>query len=93
MCFMPGTATCLDAGGTLSGEHGIGIEKAHFMDLQFQPQDLAKMTDLKALFDPSHLANPGKIFPVRAGCGETSLGLRHAQLTAAASAGEESLWI
>jgi glycolate oxidase len=62
---------CLDVGGTLSGEHGIGIEKSAFMPRQFTAADLAQMERLKQALDPSGLANPGKIFPVRAGCGET----------------------
>lgn len=62
---------CIALGGTLSGEHGIGIEKSHYMTLQFSSISLDKMKQLKALFDPAGLSNPQKIFPVRAGCGET----------------------
>ncbi len=62
---------CLAAGGTLSGEHGIGLEKSEYMDLVFDEQDLSVMKKIRLAFDPEHLANPGKIFPNRSGCGET----------------------
>ena len=53
----------LDLGGTLSGEHGIGIAKRRFMPLE-QPEPLRRLQlDLKAAFDPHNLMNPGKIFP------------------------------
>ncbi|MBX2861702.1 MAG: FAD-binding protein [Vampirovibrio sp.] len=63
---------CLSVGGVLSGEHGIGLEKAHYMPLLFSDEDLAKMTALKKLFDPDGLANPAKIFPTGGGCGEVN---------------------
>lgn len=65
---------CLDAGGSLSGEHGIGLEKNQFMDKQFNPQDLAVMAAIRQVFNPLGLANPGKIFPSGGGCGETRIG-------------------
>ncbi|MEB3286508.1 MAG: FAD-linked oxidase C-terminal domain-containing protein [Vampirovibrionales bacterium] len=71
---------CLDAGGLLSGEHGIGIEKSAFMSEQFSPDDLARMMAIKQALDPSGLANPAKIFPVRKSCGETKLMLTHHML-------------
>lgn len=66
---------CVSVGGVLSGEHGIGAEKAHFMPLLFSDSELAVMHRLKELFDPENLANPEKIFPVRSGCGEVRQGL------------------
>jgi glycolate oxidase len=54
---------CIDAGGTLSGEHGIGLEKNAFMPWIFGPDDLAAMQTVKDVFDPAGLLNPGKIFP------------------------------
>jgi glycolate oxidase len=74
--------TCLDAGGVLSGEHGIGIEKAHFMHKQFSETDLAMMYRIKAVFDPDRLANPGKILPQAKGCGETRKAMTPQQLAA-----------
>ena len=51
------------AGGTLSGEHGIGLEKREHMHLVFDHNDLATMIDVRHAFDPHERANPGKIFP------------------------------
>ncbi|HDK44245.1 MAG TPA: glycolate oxidase subunit GlcD, partial [Desulfobacteraceae bacterium] len=50
-------------GGTLSGEHGIGITKAEFLPLEIGPRALAVMKQIKQLFDPANILNPGKIFP------------------------------
>ncbi len=50
-------------GGTLSGEHGIGISKAEFLPLEIGPTALAVMKQIKQLFDPANILNPGKIFP------------------------------
>jgi len=54
---------CAQAGGTISGEHGIGMEKIESMDLIFSAEDLFFMRKVKEAFDPSGLCNPGKIFP------------------------------
>ena len=54
---------CVDMGGALSGEHGIGIEKREYMPYMFTEDDLNSMTTLKRVFDPKSLLNPGKIFP------------------------------
>ena len=51
-------------GGTISGEHGIGIEKREFMNFMHTPDELAVMRDLKAVFDPQNRFNPDKMFPV-----------------------------
>ncbi len=56
---------CVDAGGTISGEHGVGTEKAGAMALLFAEPDLSAMRAIKHSFDPSGLCNPGKIFPPR----------------------------
>ena len=53
----------IDAGGALSGEHGIGLEKNHFMFWVFAPEDLEAMQRARAAFDPDGVMNPGKIFP------------------------------
>jgi glycolate oxidase len=50
-------------GGTLSGEHGIGITKSRFLPLELSPIALSVMRGIKNLFDPNHILNPGKIFP------------------------------
>ena len=54
---------CAEVGGTITGEHGIGVEKMDYMPLIFSPADLQVMADVKALFNPTGLCNPGKIFP------------------------------
>jgi glycolate oxidase len=56
---------CVDAGGTLSGEHGIGSEKNEYMDMLFSPEDLEAMRRVRVAFDPEELCNPGKILPSR----------------------------
>ncbi len=58
------------AGGVLSGEHGIGLEKRDYMPLMFAPADLAAQASLRAAFDPSGLANPTKVLPSPASCGD-----------------------
>jgi glycolate oxidase len=74
---------CLAVGGTLSGEHGIGIEKSEYMHLQFSEASLDKMKLIKQLFDPTGVSNPEKIFPVKKGCGETRQGIENPMLAQA----------
>jgi len=64
---------CVDMGGTLSGEHGIGIEKAEAMPFLFAPDDLLVMEWVKKAFDPNLYCNPGKILPNPAICGESGM--------------------
>ena len=54
---------CIEAGGTLSGEHGIGLEKNAFMSWIFSPDDLDAMQRVKDVLDPHGMLNPGKVFP------------------------------
>ena len=54
---------CIEAGGTLSGEHGIGLEKNAFMPWIFGPDDLDAMHRVKDVLDPTGMLNPGKVFP------------------------------
>ena len=61
---------CAEVGGSISGEHGIGLEKADFMPFIFSPDDLALMQRLKNAFNSSGLCNPGKIFPTSKSCAE-----------------------
>jgi glycolate oxidase len=58
------------AGGVLSGEHGIGLEKRDLMPLMFSAVDLAAQASLREAFDPLGVANPGKVLPSPAGCGD-----------------------
>jgi glycolate oxidase len=61
---------CMEAGGSLTGEHGIGVDKACSMPLMFGPGDLEAMQRLRRAFDPAGLCNPGKVFPTPRLCGE-----------------------
>jgi len=61
---------CVDAGGSITGEHGVGTDKACAMTLMFGEDDLDAMQRLRAAFDPLGLANPGKLFPTPRLCGE-----------------------
>ncbi|MFL5620177.1 MAG: FAD-binding oxidoreductase [Gemmatimonadaceae bacterium] len=55
---------CIAAGGTITGEHGIGLDKLPYMDRLFTPETLAAMCALRGVFDPGQRANPGKVVPV-----------------------------
>jgi glycolate oxidase len=61
---------CIDAGGSLTGEHGVGVDKACSMPKLFGERDLEAMRLLRTAFDPDGLANPGKVFPTPRLCGE-----------------------
>lgn len=63
---------CVSLGGSLSGEHGIGADKACSMPKMFSPDDLAVMKRVRDGFDPAGICNPGKIFPTPRLCGEQS---------------------
>ena len=60
----------VEAGGVLSGEHGIGLEKRDYMPLMFSEVDLAAQGALRAAFDPAGASNPGKVLPSPASCGD-----------------------
>ncbi|MEM7488945.1 MAG: FAD-linked oxidase C-terminal domain-containing protein [Pseudomonadota bacterium] len=55
---------CVEVGGCLTGEHGVGIEKRDLMDHQFTPEDMEAQMRLKDVFDPKWLLNPAKVFPL-----------------------------
>lgn len=55
---------CVEAGGCLTGEHGVGIEKRDLMNVQFDPEDLEAQMRIKDIFDPEWLLNPAKVFPL-----------------------------
>jgi glycolate oxidase len=61
---------CVDAGGSITGEHGVGIDKKHHMPRMFDEPDLAAFQHLRCAFDPRGLANPGKVMPTPRLCGE-----------------------
>ena len=66
---------CVALGGVLTGEHGVGIEKRDLMTEMFTDEDLKQQQRVKCAFDPQHLLNPGKVFPVLHRCAE--LGRMH----------------
>jgi glycolate oxidase len=61
---------CVRLGGSITGEHGVGSEKAEYMAVQFAPEDLETMARVRCAFDPAALFNPGKVFPTPRLCGE-----------------------
>jgi glycolate oxidase subunit GlcD len=62
--------TCVRAGGSITGEHGVGLDKSAYLPLIFSADDMDTMLRVRAAFDPSGLCNPGKIIPMPKGCGE-----------------------
>jgi glycolate oxidase subunit GlcD len=59
-------AACVAAGGSITGEHGVGADKVDYMPLIFDAETLGAMQAVRRVFDPAELANPGKVVPVRA---------------------------
>jgi glycolate oxidase len=64
---------CVEVGGSLTGEHGVGMEKSELMSLLFSDADFALMRRVHDAFNPSCSLNPGKVFPLNKGCGETRI--------------------
>jgi glycolate oxidase len=71
---------CVAMGGSLTGEHGIGVEKMAEMPLIFSPDDLLVMTELRRVFDPDQRSNPNKVIPAPGGCVEVATPRRQAPL-------------
>ena len=65
-------AMCVELGGSITGEHGIGTEKLDQVPLMYREQDLEVMRRARTAFDPSGLCNPGKVLPQRASCAEVA---------------------
>jgi glycolate oxidase len=61
---------CVELGGSITGEHGVGIDKKRYMPRMFEEADLAAFQKLRCAFDPDGLANPGKVMPTPRLCGE-----------------------
>jgi len=74
---------CLDAGGSITGEHGIGVDKKKHMTKMFGPADLDAFQRVRCAFDPAGLANPGKVMPTPRLCGEMPGHYRQHPLEAA----------
>jgi glycolate oxidase len=82
---------CIAHGGSITGEHGVGVEKAPFMASMFTAADLDSMQLVRCAFDPAGRANPGKVFPTPRLCGEPRGGRAVAlAVAAAAELGDEA---
>ena len=62
--------TCIEYGGSITGEHGVGVDKSRYMPKMFSAEDLDTMQLVRCAFDPDSLCNPGKVFPTPRLCGE-----------------------
>src|ERR671931_276146 len=78
---------CLEAGGSITGEHGVGVDKKRHMPKMFGESDLDAFQRLRCAFDPAGLANPGKVMPTPRLCGEVPGPYRQHPLEAAGGAG------
>jgi glycolate oxidase len=72
---------CVAAGGVLTGEHGVGIEKRDLMPCMFGDADLDAQERVKAAFDPRNLLNPGKVYPVLRRCAEGRMHVQGGKLS------------
>jgi glycolate oxidase len=61
---------CVDAGGSITGEHGVGADKIHYMPMIFDADSLETMLGVKQIFNPLGLCNPGKAIPSQRMCRE-----------------------
>ena len=71
---------CVNVGGSVTGEHGIGVEKIDFMPRLFTPEDLGMMLRLRSAFNPDGRCSPAKMFPTAGACIEPSKAGRRAAL-------------
>jgi glycolate oxidase len=74
---------CVEAGGSITGEHGVGVDKKRYMPAMFGDADLAAFQKLRCAFDPDQRANPGKVMPTPRLCGEVPGPYRRHPLEAA----------
>ncbi|MGE3317589.1 MAG: FAD-binding oxidoreductase, partial [Planctomycetaceae bacterium] len=70
-------AKCIELGGSVTGEHGIGVEKINFMDKLFTPNDLEIMGRLRNVFNPTGRLSPSKMLPTAGGCGMEHIPKKH----------------
>jgi glycolate oxidase len=76
-------SACVEAGGSITGEHGVGVDKKRYMTKMFSEPDLDAFQRLRCAFDPAGLANPGKVMPTPRLCGEVPGPYREHPLEAA----------
>ena len=72
---------CVAVGGTITGEHGVGLDKRDLLPLVFSEADMNAMLSVRAAFDPLGLCNPGKIIPMLRGCGEAKAATDNTDFT------------
>jgi glycolate oxidase len=65
---------CIAVGGSITGEHGVGMEKNELMDILFSKDTISEIQAFKTLFDPENRLNPGKVLPTGKGCLEIRQG-------------------
>ena len=68
---------CIELGGSVTGEHGIGVEKIDFMKRLYSDVDLAVMNDVRSVFNPQGLCSPGKLLPTTGACGAERITVSH----------------
>ena len=83
---------CVEAGGALSGEHGIGLEKRDFMPLVFSAEDLSAQACVRSAFDPEGRMNPQKVLPDGARCSDFAMA-RGSDAASVAADLPEGSWI
>ena len=72
---------CADAGGTITGEHGVGIEKKEEMRFVFKDEEIIAQTNIREVFNPANLLNAGKLFPTPGRCAEVKKEMKEAVLS------------
>ena len=82
---------CVGAGGTITGEHGVGLDKRELLPLVFSDADMNAMLSVRAAFDPLGICNPGKIVPMLRGCGEGRAVAETSELPVTASPNKAAL--
>jgi glycolate oxidase len=85
--------TCIEYGGSITGEHGVGVDKSRYMPKMFDADDLDTMQLVRCAFDPGSLCNPGKVFPTPRLCGEVPGARRGTHPAVAAGKADLFLWI
>lgn len=70
---------CADVGGSITGEHGVGLEKKEEMRFVFSDEEIKSQTDIRAVFNPNNMLNPGKLFPQPGRCAEVKQEMKKAE--------------